>query len=267
MKSAGFVFFLLAVGVLASPSSALCASMERGRSPAFEFVAVTDADIAHFGDFPFSRSISATVVQRLVQAGAKAIVYKFFVDERRDGDGQLAAGFSQIPTYLQMNLARVTEGADGLMHASAVGPHTALASVATQTGFVHQREAGMGEFVETQAQIDGRNIASLSLLAAQEIVGEKAVVTSSALGLGARKFSLNARSQAYCPYAHIPVPTAHPFRAVIDGSNGFLARFKDKVVVIGYMASNTPRVALGGEAPLPVHVVFLKQVACLVSTP
>ena len=158
MKSAGFVFFLLAVGVLASPSSALCASMERGRSPAFEFVAVTDADIAHFGSFPFSRSISATVVQRLVQAGAKAIVYKFFVDERRDGDGQLAAGFSQIPTYLQMNLARVTEGADGLMHASAVGPHTALASVATQTGFVHQREAGMGEFVETQAQIDGRNL-------------------------------------------------------------------------------------------------------------
>ncbi len=258
---------LAVAGMWVGPAAAQVAEAGAGPPSGLEFVAVTDEDIAHFGDFPFSRAISATVIHRLAQAGARSIVYKFFVDEPRDADAQLATALARIPSFLQIDLADVVEGPDGLMHGSAVGPNSRLAPAAAGFGFVHQRAAGAGESIEVQAQVNGRTVQSLSLLAAQELVRAKAVITPSELRLGPRRFVLDGKGQARCFHAQQPVPEGHSFRSVVDGSRRFLARFRDKVVVIGHMASNTPRLAVGQGRELPVHAIFLQQVACLAASP
>jgi CHASE2 domain-containing sensor protein len=63
-------------------------------------VVLIDSDTeAIFGPFPFDRAILAKAVERLSEAGAKGVVFKFFIDQAKGkmSDAQLVSSFKSIP--------------------------------------------------------------------------------------------------------------------------------------------------------------------------
>jgi adenylate cyclase len=88
----------------------------------FALVMIDDATEAQYGRFPLSRDLTAKVVTKLTQGGARAVVLKFFYDEPRDAsvDGALASAMARSVVILQ---ARIDEA---ITMPNAIAPRFAL---------------------------------------------------------------------------------------------------------------------------------------------
>lgn len=75
----------------------------------FVFVAYDAKTEAELGAFPPSRAVYADMVQTLRAAGARAVVFKYFLDQAKDGPGDplLAESFKGVDVFLQ---ARIDDG-------------------------------------------------------------------------------------------------------------------------------------------------------------
>src|ERR1700741_1748893 len=93
-----FFQFLFTVTLLLASSS--------GWPHPFAAVFVDDATEQALGPFPYDRGLYAQAIESLRQAGAKAVVIKYFLDQAKPGDGddQLAAEMKKIPVLLQARL-------------------------------------------------------------------------------------------------------------------------------------------------------------------
>ena len=252
---------LVAGGMLLTPRPAQ-ASGPANESP-LEFVAVTDADLERFGPFPFDRKILAQVVHRIRSAEARAVIVKFFLHEDRASDHLLADAARTIPTYFQMGLQDVRERAsDGRLEGTAQRPNKTILPSAAGTGFVTER-ASTGDRIELEAHADGARVKSLSLLGAELASGHRAEITNGKLLLGKRSFPLDPKGRALCPYAKAATPTPISFSGILDAQPPLTARLRGKVVVIGYLAKDTPRISLGSGQSIPIHEAYVRQVACL----
>lgn len=259
----GLCILLVASGLFLAPQPARADAPES----TIAFVAVTDADLERFGTFPFDRKILAQVVHRVRAAQARAIVLKFFFNEDQASDRLLAAEAQALPTYFQMSLHGVRERpSDGRLEGVAERPNKTLLPSAAGTGFVNERTS-QGNRIELEAYADGVHVKSLSLLGAELASGHRAEIGSGQLRLGQRAFPLDPKGRAHCPYAKAATPTPVSFSGILDAQSPLTERLRGKVVVIGYLAKDTPRTSLGPVRSLPIHEAYVRQVACLSQAP
>lgn len=76
------------------------------KSSPFVAVFIDEKTEKDMGPFPYERSQTAKAMRALRQAGAKAVVIKFFLDQSKPGPGddELAAEIKKIPTLLQARM-------------------------------------------------------------------------------------------------------------------------------------------------------------------
>lgn len=228
-----------------------------------EFVAVSDADVERFGTFPFDRKILAQVVHRIRGAEASAIILKFFFTEDQASNSLLAHEARQIPTYFQMGLKDIRErSSDGRLEGTAELPNKTLMPSAAGIGYVNER-ASLGDRVELEAYADGARVKSLSLIGAELASGHRAEIANGNMLLADRTFPVDKKGRAFCKYAETSTPAPISFSDILDASAPLTARLRGKVIVIGYLAKDTPRISIGPSQDIPIHEAYVRQIACL----
>lgn len=228
-----------------------------------EFVAVSDTDVERFGPFPFDRKILAQVVHRIGEAEARAIILKFFFHESRASDRLLAEEARKIPTYFQIGLKDMQERAsDGRLEGTAEPPNKTLMPSAAGIGFVNER-ASLGDKVELEAYANGAHVKSLSLMGAELASGHRAEIANGQMLLAHQAFPVDKKGRALCKYAETTTPTPISFSDILDASAPLTERLRGKIVVIGYLAKDTPRISIGPNRNLPIHEAYVRQIVCL----
>ncbi len=250
---------------LASAAAAVPPPVAAGTpSPRLEFVAVRDADLQRFGKFPFDRKVLAGVVHQLRLAGAQAVVLKVFLDQPTASDEALAAEIRQMPTWLQSALVRVhTRPEDQLLEGDENAPVPVLRTAAAGTGMANARLVDTQDRIELGAFVGDRPVRSLVRATAELATGQSATLVGRSLALGHETWPLDEQGRAQCAYGQLPVVEPMSFGAALDGDAAALRRFKGKVVVVGYLASDSPTVTTAAGERVPAHRVFMQQAECL----
>ncbi len=120
--------------------------------PASDIVVVTidNASIATLGRWPWPRDIHARLLDKIAAAKPAAVVYDVLFTESAEGDAELAAALSTIPTYLPVLLSPVA----GHDRRGAVTPVAQLASAAAGLGHINLEVDGDG-IVRSVALFEG----------------------------------------------------------------------------------------------------------------
>lgn len=237
----------IAVAVLvlsgAAPSSA--------QGP-FEAVFVDAKTERVLGPFPYDRKVYAGAVRKLREAGAKAVVIKFFLDQPKspEGDAALAAEMKAIPCFLQVRLddtepspnpmpARfaVTAATGAFSQALGAGsgwvPAPAFADAAAGGGFVDVRSAEEPLRVPVAFRFQGRVYTSLHLAVLQSMLGPLGIDDGKSVSMGGVGVALDADNEVL---VRLPASDGLAPVSLSDLLAGTVepARFKGKVVVLGY---------------------------------
>ena len=197
--------------------------------------------------------------------GARAAVLKFFYDRPTPSDALLAQEMTGFPTLVQQGIKVPPATSEG--SAEFKGTSEALVSTigdaAVGKGFVEVREMGGFDRIELSALIDGKPMPSLQLLAAERATGSQAEISKESISIAGHKLMLDGLGRAICPYRTIKLPDAVSLHSLLSGTEP-AAQFKDKLVVIGYLASDTPTINYPHGRQMPIHEVFYQQVSCLI---
>lgn len=218
----------------------------------FEAVFVDAKTERVLGPFPYDRAVYAGAVRRLREAGAKAVVVKFFLDQPKgpEGDAALAAEMKGIPCFLQARLddaepspnpmpARfAVAGATGTFSRSlAAGsgwiPAPAFADAAAGGGFVDVRSAEEPLRVPVAFRFQGRVYTSLHLAVLQSMLGPLGIEDGKSAAMGGVSVPLDPSNEVV---VRLPASDSLAPASLSDLLAGTVdpARFKGKVVVLGY---------------------------------
>lgn len=213
----------------------------------FAFVAYDAKTEAELGAFPPSRAIYADMVMALRDAGARAAVFKYFLDQAKDGPGDrlLAESFTGFDVFLQ---ARIDDSEPGpneldgrwsitldkdpkriLSGTSGWLPLPAFAGNARGIGFVDIRNARTAPMYE---RYKGRVYPSL-ILSVMRYLFPGLVLQGEALRLGSRSVPLNAYGEAVVTY-----PARDDLRCLsyvdVIRKRAPAADLAGKIVIVGY---------------------------------
>lgn len=230
----------------------LCGVAPAAAQGPFEAVFVDAKTERALGPFPYDRKVYADALRRLRDAGAKAVVVKFFLDQAKspEGDAALAAEMKAIPCFLQARIddaepssnpmpARfaVTKATGAFAGAMSAGsgwiPAPAFADAAAGVGFVDVRSADEPLRVPAALLFQGRVYTSLHLAVLQSMLGPLGVHDGKSVSLGGVAAALGADNEVV-----VSLPAADSLAPIslADLLAGTVApaRFKGKVVVFGY---------------------------------
>ncbi len=226
-------------------------------------IGIDEESLRQIGRWPWRRNIHATLIDRLTEAGAKAVALDVILSEpdQRDpvSDEVLAASISRNHRLVLPVTARVS--VDGLSGESE--PIAAFTNGAARLGHIAPQLDTDGvvrqAFLRAGMTIPRYDLLALAVLSVAEpdlwssrtaLPGEPAPSTkASAAGKQAvRRGAIWATDHAYLiPYAGPPghfVPL--PYFSVLSGDYP-AAMFKDKIVLVGMTAGGS-----GDEFPTPV---------------
>ena len=221
----------------------------------FELVLIDSASEKQLGGFPIDRALIAKAIIVLKQAGARAVVLKFFYDQpgkSPESDKALADAIGSMKTLLQARIdeaelqanplpARFITGAvTGNFRSSLTGtsgwiPLAPFAAAAFDIGFVDTASPDSVPMIESY---QNKPVKSLILAALEVALGETAKIDSGVrVTLGKKSVALTDDNQVVLKLSSVALPDYVPFTALLDGkmnSTQLQEKFRDKVVVIGY---------------------------------
>lgn len=252
--------------------------------PLTVFVAIDEASRATIGDFPVDREVYARAIRAAKKAGARGFALKFFIDRpmRPEGDAALAAAERELPTLLQAFPSLVAPGfkeppakiarkdwdlgatPEALKVPGLAYPLPELMDAAHALGHAEVREDGvtskveLARIVETQGGIPAQ---SLQLAIVELGLGKKASVSGNHLRIGARDIALDPQGRVPCPVTEGPSYSVFGIDQLLAGTIP-PKRIEGKVVVLGYLRADSPKVPVDGNQVL-VHAMFYRQAACL----
>lgn len=252
----GGLFLMAAMhAAFAQPAASVATSPAISVVSPFELVLIDSASEKQFGGFPIDRAIMAKAVIVLKQAGARAVVLKFFYDQpgqSPESDKALADAMSRIKTLLQARIdeaelqanplpARFITGAvTGNFKSSLTGtsgwvPLAPFAAAAADIGFVDIASPDSVPMIESY---QNKPVKSLTLAALEIALGETAKIEGGTrITLGKRSVALTDDNQVSLKLASVALPDYVPLAVLLDGkiNRAILEeKFRDKVVVIGY---------------------------------
>lgn len=221
----------------------------------FELVLIDSASEKQLGGFPIDRALIAKAVTILKQAGARAVVLKFFYDQPGKSpasDKALADAIGSIKTLLQARIdeaelpanplpARFITGVvTGNFKSSLTGtsgwiPLAPFAAAAFDVGFVDIASPDSVPMIESY---QNKPVKSLTLAALEIAARETAKIDSGVrVTLGKKSVVLTEDNQVVLKLSSVALPDYVSFTALLDGkinSAQLQEKFRDKVVVIGY---------------------------------
>ena len=221
----------------------------------FELVLIDSASEKQLGGFPIDRALIAKAITVLKQAGARAVVLKFFYDQPSkspESDEALAGAIGSIKTLLQARIdeaelpanplpARFITGAvTGNFKSSLTGtsgwiPLAPFAAAAFDVGFVDIASPDSVPMIESY---QNKPVKSLTLAALEIAARETAKIDSGVrVTLGKKSVVLTEDNQVVLKLSSVALPDYVSFTALLDGkinSAQLQEKFRDKVVVIGY---------------------------------
>lgn len=232
----------------------------------FAVVLIDQASEERFGSYPFDRSIIAQAVERSATAGAKGVVLKFFFDQPRSpsGDAALAKALSRLPVALQARIDDTEKAPNPLPERFSLADRAVKSGVVGSSGWIPigqfsgpAADVGFVDFASSPIPLietyQNRPVKSLVLCAVELALGTKAVIRSSQAILfdksEIRVDALNRISVQVAPDRSI---STLPFNDLFDGKLD-PATLRNKVVIIGYDGTNTPRI--GGVG---IHRLFVQ---------
>ncbi len=232
----------------------------------FAVVFIDQASERRFGDFPFDRSILAQAIQRAADAGAKGVVLKFFLDQPRSprGDEALAKALSRLPVILQARIDDTEKVANSLPKRFSLDDPSVKSGVAGSAGWIP-----LSKFSEPAADVcfvdfaaspvplietyQNKPVKSLVLCATELAFGTKAVIKSSQVILiGKSEIRVDPKNRVSVQVAPNRSIFTLPFNDLVDGKLS-PETLKNKVVIIGYDGTHTPRIGGVGIHRLFVH--------------
>ncbi len=254
----GLIFMLVT-----APATAWCASFDED----FSVVFIDAKTEAKFGAIPLNRGVLADGIDAIANAGAKAIVVKFFLDQPKDeqSDKRLASALSRIPTVLQASLDKTEGGSNpldsrfsltGSFNVAASGtrgwiPAPQFAKHAVDVGFVDFNST----LVPMVEQYRSNIVKSLVLCAIERAVGRKAVFnTERQIQVGSHIIKVDGKHQVSARLANPQSIRSLSFLSVLDGSAN--AALKNKVVILAYDGPHIETLATSA-GPIGAHRYFV----------
>ena len=221
----------------------------------FELVLVDSASEKQIGGFPVDRAVISKAITILKQAGARAVVLKFYYDQpgkSPEGDKALADAIGSMKTLLQARIdeaelqanplpARFITGVvTGNFKSSLTGtsgwiPLAPFAAAAFDVGFVDIASPDSVPMIESY---QNKPVKSLTLAALEIAARETAKIDSGVrVTLGKKSVLLTEDNQVVLKLSSVALPDYVSFTALLGGkinSAQLQEKFRDKVVVIGY---------------------------------
>ncbi len=227
--------------VLITPAKAWSGSFEQD----FAIVFIDEKTEAKFGVIPLNRDVLANGVDAIVNAGAKGLVVKFFLDQSKEekGDKRLANSFSLIPTVLQARLDNTKNNPNPLadrftlsfsFNVATAGssgwiPLPLFANNAADIGFVDFNST----LVPMVEQYQSHFVKSLVLCAIELAAKRKAVFyEGSQIQVGTHVIKLDSKNQATARLISSQFTQSVSFNSVLDGTAN--EKLKNKVVILAY---------------------------------
>lgn len=247
----------------AAPANAWCASFDED----FAVVFIDAKTEAKFGAIPLDRGTLADGINAIANAGAKAIVVKFFLDQPKDEqtDLRLARALSRVPTVLQARLADREDSPNpldarfsisGQFDVAATGargwiPLPLFAKQAADVGFVDFNSALVPMVEQYQSHI----VKSLILCAMEMAAGRKAVLSAERqIQIGSHVIRVDGRNLASAISINPQSIRSVSFMSALDGSA--MAEMKNKVVILAYDGPHIDTLTVGTES-IGTHRYFV----------
>lgn len=239
----------------------------------FQLVMIDDATEVQYGRFPLSRDLTARAVLRLTQAGARAVVLKFFYDEPRDNavDSALASAISQGTVLLQARIDDSAERANTLSPRFGLSVPPGPTPIIGQSGWIPiplfaNRAAAVGLVDVTRSdripafgRYKDMALPSLTVAAiAMAVDGGKPVIEpGKQIRFGNRTLPLDAESQITLSPTAFDNADGISYLSFGDiiGNKAVPSTVRGKVVVIGYHGSQMHRLSTSAGS-LKAHQVF-----------
>lgn len=206
--------------------------------PDIAIIAIDDKSIAALGRYPWSRDNYALLIDKLVSVKAKAVMFDAFFPERenRTNDGLFAAATRRagnVVLGVAFNFdkeGRVTTITRSLpeIERGAVG-----------VGLINQMpdDDGVVRRIPLLLEKDGKQIASLGLMAAKLALGEKEIVADDfAVVMGARRIPVDEEYRMWLNY--VGGPGAYPYYSFVDVVKGRIPaeKLRGKILFLGATA-------------------------------
>jgi CHASE2 domain-containing sensor protein len=244
--------YFLVLGMLAtycsmSSANAWAAPFEND----FVVVFIDSKTEEKFGKIPLDRRLLAEAAEKIAEARAKGIVFKFFFDLPKDSasDAKLEKIIAKIPVILQACFDNKEAAPNELpskfvltnLHSktflkgtSGWIPLPSLIKNAADVGFVDYIE----DYCPILESYKGKTVKSLILCAAEMATGKKAVIqTGKQITIGSKTIPLDETDGVQVSMPDPAKITYIPFHQILDGSSPPGA-FAGKVVIIGYDGPN-----------------------------
>lgn len=219
-------------------------------------VAVDDASLERYGRWDqWSRSLHAELIERLSEAGARAIVLDFVFDSQTPDDAPLLAAIRQAGNVVQPVAGQGDAYHDletALRYKDLIAPRAdfiAASAALGHTNILHDSD-GYVRRLPTVITVNGEQYPSLALAALQTFLTgsgdlEIPAVENGRLEIIGRQIPVDTQGVMAVYYAGPPArPEAQTFQIisyqdVLDG-NVDNALFRDKIVLVGITATAEP---------------------------
>lgn len=241
----------------------------------FVAVFVDDKTEKALGPFPYDRSLYAKALKVLHQAGAKAVVLKFFLDQAKPGNGDdlLADEMRGIRVLLQARLdpkehkpnplpagpdrSALVRGDTGYLLTGKTGwiPLEKFSRNAADLGFVDIASASHVLNIPMVLLYQGLIQPSLELTAVETAFGQRArIQIGSSMTVADHSLPLNEKSEVAVQLPGKDNLDPISFLDVLQGKFD-PKRIQGKIVILGFDAKETPTLptTLG---PLRIHRLF-----------
>ncbi|MDB6053645.1 MAG: hypothetical protein JWN25_1168 [Verrucomicrobiales bacterium] len=216
----------------------------------FVVVFVDKVSEQKFGEIPLDRALFADAVERLAEAKAKAVVFKFFFDQskKEETDRRLGRSFTNLPVILEACLReepRPNVLPSRFFMVDVQGPGSSLAArgwIPTPMILEHANDLG---FVDASTSVIpmhepymGKQVKSLWLCCVEAATGQTAKIEPGRkVAFGGKSASINTDDEVTVDLPDPAKISYIPFHLILDKTAppGAIA---GKVVILGYDGPN-----------------------------
>lgn len=234
---------------------------------------------AKLGAFPYDRKVYADAIGKLKDAGARAVVVKFFLDQAKTeaGDAALEAALKSVPCFLQARIDDTEKSPNELPARFAVAqasgsfagvptgrsgwiPIKRFADAAAGVGFVDLRSADEPFAIPLVERYRGAVVPSLYLSVLQRVFGGDLSATDAAVTIGKRTVRVDGHGEVAVKRA-APGPEVVSLLDLLEG-RADPKLFAGRIVELGYDGDKQPQFKTP-RGTLNAHRLFFYALADL----
>jgi len=215
-----------------------------------------------------TRDLAASIVTKLASYNAKAIVYKFFIDQPKDStiDNALAKAFKDIPIFLQASIDHTESTPNQIPDRFSLNdtfstfnllsgrsgwiPLPIFSANVAGIGFVSYRVINQ---IPLMVRYQNKIFPSL-WFSVLKFALPNCIITDNKLTNGDKSLPINVNGELFVEY---PSPTSFQYYSMVDVLKDRISKslFFDKIVIIGYDCENIESL-MTNSGNMTIHRAF-----------